>query len=137
MCRHLAYLGAARAARRPAGRSAARAGPAVLGAAPAAARHRERRRLRVGWYVDGHDEPARHRGAGPVWADETFADLARVIRARCVLAAVRSATPGMPAGAGAGRAVALGTVAVQPQRCPRRLAAGGCAAGSPARPGRS
>ena len=25
-------------------------------------------------------EPARHRGAGPIWADETFAELARVVR---------------------------------------------------------
>lgn len=55
----------------------------------------------VGWYVDGHDVPARHRGAGPVWADETFADLARVVRSGAVLAAVRSATPGMAPGIGA------------------------------------
>ena len=34
----------------------------------------------IGWYVDGLTEPARHRGAGPIWADETFADLARVVR---------------------------------------------------------
>ncbi len=39
----------------------------------------------IGWYVDGLAEPARHRGSRPIWADETFADLARVIRttARC------------------------------------------------------
>jgi glutamine amidotransferase len=56
----------------------------------------------VGWYVDGDPEPARHRGAGPVWADETFADLVRVIRAPALLAAVRSATAGMaPGGAAA------------------------------------
>ena len=30
----------------------------------------------IGWYVDGLTEPARHRGAGPIWADETFTDLA-------------------------------------------------------------
>lgn len=52
----------------------------------------------IGWYADGSAEPARHRGAGPVWADETFADLARVIRTPALLAAVRSATPGMPPG---------------------------------------
>jgi gamma-glutamyl hercynylcysteine S-oxide hydrolase len=52
----------------------------------------------VGWYVDGDPEPARHRDAGPVWADETLADLARVVRSRAVLAAVRSATAGMAAG---------------------------------------
>lgn len=55
----------------------------------------------VGWYVDGLAEPARHRGAGPVWADETFADLARVVRTRACLAAVRSATDGMAPGAAA------------------------------------
>ncbi len=52
----------------------------------------------VGWYVDGFDEPARHRGAGPIWADETFADLSRVTRTTGLLAAVRSATIGMAAG---------------------------------------
>jgi glutamine amidotransferase len=52
----------------------------------------------IGWYVDGFTEPARHRGAGPVWADETFADLARAITARALLAAVRSGTPGMTPG---------------------------------------
>lgn len=55
----------------------------------------------VGWYVDGDPVPARHRGAGPIWADETFTDLARVVTSRAVLAAVRSATAGMPAGQGA------------------------------------
>lgn len=43
-------------------------------------------------------EPARHRGAGPVWADETFAELARVISTSALLAAVRSATLGMVGG---------------------------------------
>ncbi len=55
----------------------------------------------IGWYADGCAEPARHRGAGPVWADETFADLARVVSTRALLAAVRSATPGMAPGAAA------------------------------------
>jgi glutamine amidotransferase len=52
----------------------------------------------VGWYVPGDPLPARHRGVGPVWADETFADLGRVIRSTGVLAAVRSATEGMAYG---------------------------------------
>jgi glutamine amidotransferase len=52
----------------------------------------------VGWYVDGFDEPARHRAAVPIWADETFADLSRVIRSTGFLAAVRSATIGMSPG---------------------------------------
>lgn len=42
--------------------------------------------------------PARHRGAGPVWADETFTELGRVIHTRALLAAVRSATVGMVGG---------------------------------------
>jgi glutamine amidotransferase len=55
----------------------------------------------VGWYAEGDPVPARHRGSGPIWADETFADLARVVRSRAVLAAVRSATAGSPPGTAA------------------------------------
>jgi glutamine amidotransferase len=36
--------------------------------------------------------PARYRRAGPIWADLSFADLARVVRSGAVLAAVRDAT---------------------------------------------
>ncbi|HWU09848.1 MAG TPA: ergothioneine biosynthesis protein EgtC [Streptomyces sp.] len=46
----------------------------------------------VGWYADGDPVPGRYRGAGPVWGDETFADLARVVRSTALLAAVRDAT---------------------------------------------
>ncbi|MFD9905897.1 ergothioneine biosynthesis protein EgtC [Streptomyces sp. NPDC059063] len=46
----------------------------------------------VGWYADGDPVPARYRRAGPVWGDPSFADLARVVRSRAVLAAVRDAT---------------------------------------------
>jgi len=60
----------------------------------------------VGWYPDDPPAstpesaraPARHRGAGPVWADETFAELSRVISTSALLAAVRSATVGMAGG---------------------------------------
>jgi glutamine amidotransferase len=52
----------------------------------------------VGWYVPGDPTPARHRGVGPVWADETFAELARVIGSTAFLAALRSATEGMAHG---------------------------------------
>ena len=55
----------------------------------------------IGWYVEGFTEPARHRGTGPIWGDETFLDLTRVIRSTALLAAVRSATVGMPGGQGA------------------------------------
>ncbi|WP_225829985.1 ergothioneine biosynthesis protein EgtC [Streptomyces sp. NK08204] len=46
----------------------------------------------VGWYASGDPVPARYRRAGPIWADVSFADLARVVRAGAVLAAVRDAT---------------------------------------------
>jgi glutamine amidotransferase len=46
----------------------------------------------VGWYAPGDPVPARYRRTGPVWADPSFADLARVVRSGAVLAAVRDAT---------------------------------------------
>ena len=55
----------------------------------------------VGWYAPGDPEPARYRQAGPMWADESFADLARVTRSGAILAAVRDATPGSASGAAA------------------------------------
>jgi glutamine amidotransferase len=55
----------------------------------------------LGWYVPGDPQPARHRGEGPVWGDETFADLARTVRTSAVLAALRSSTEGMVSGKGA------------------------------------
>lgn len=51
-----------------------------------------------GWYapeVDG--EPAVYRSNAPMWADRSFASIAPKIRSRTILAAVRSATPGLPA----------------------------------------
>ena len=98
MCRHLAYVGA----------------PVRLGALLSdpphslvrqswAPRHQDHGVVNadgfgIGWYVDAVAEPARHRAAGPIWADETFLDLARVVRSGAVLAAVRSATVGMQGG---------------------------------------
>ena len=64
----------------------------------------------VGWYgsdaSDGPDgsnisdvlEPARYRQAVPIWADQSFADLARVTRTGALLAVVRNATPGTSQG---------------------------------------
>jgi len=49
----------------------------------------------VGWYAPGDPLPARYRRAIPIWADRSFADVARVTSSRAVLAAVRSATSGM------------------------------------------
>lgn len=48
----------------------------------------------VGWYTA--DGPVRYRRDRPLWTDEGFAGLARSVRAGAVLAAVRSATVGMP-----------------------------------------
>ena len=98
MCRHLAYVGRSRRA-------------AELLTDPPHSLVRQswapRRQVNgimnvdgfgLGWYVPDDPQPARHRGFGPVWADETFADLARTVRTTALLAAVRSATEGMAAG---------------------------------------
>ena len=50
----------------------------------------------VGFWSDERAEPARYRRAVPMWADASFASLAGVVRSRCVVAAVRSATAGTP-----------------------------------------
>ena len=99
MCRHLAYLGA----------------PATLRdllIEPSHGLYRQSwapRRQRhgtvnadgfgVGWYAPGDPVPARYRREGPIWADRSFADLARVTRSTAILAAVRSATEGTAVGA--------------------------------------
>ncbi|GAA3035329.1 hypothetical protein GCM10020000_10990 [Streptomyces olivoverticillatus] len=46
----------------------------------------------VGWYAPGDPRPARYRRTGPMWADPSFADLARVVHTGALLAAVRDAT---------------------------------------------
>jgi glutamine amidotransferase len=51
----------------------------------------------VGFYADARPEPARWRSNRPMWGDASFASVAPVIWSGCVLAAVRSATAGMPA----------------------------------------
>lgn len=92
MCRHLAYLGP----------------PLPLGAVLAEPAHSlfrqswEPRRqahgtvnadgFGVGWYAEGDPVPARYRRTGPIWADLSFGDLARVVPSGAVLAAVRDAT---------------------------------------------
>ncbi|MFG1664758.1 ergothioneine biosynthesis protein EgtC [Streptomyces sp. Y7] len=92
MCRHLAYLGP----EEPLGR--------LLVAPPHGLFHQSwaPRRQRygtvnadgfgVGWYAEGDPAPARYRRAGPIWADPSFADIARVVRSTALLAAVRDAT---------------------------------------------
>ncbi|MEU5217121.1 ergothioneine biosynthesis protein EgtC [Streptomyces sp. NPDC020807] len=46
----------------------------------------------VGWYAEGDPVPARYRRTGPIWADLSFHDLARVVRTGAFLGAVRGAT---------------------------------------------
>jgi glutamine amidotransferase len=55
----------------------------------------------VGFYVPGRAEPARWRSARPLWGEASFASVAPALSSGCVLAAVRSATPGMPIEEGA------------------------------------
>jgi glutamine amidotransferase len=51
-----------------------------------------------GWGVGFFDQqaPRRWRSAAPLWGDASFASVAPVLRSGCVVAAVRSATVGMP-----------------------------------------
>ncbi|GAA1756486.1 ergothioneine biosynthesis protein EgtC [Luedemannella helvata] len=97
MCRHLAYLGP----------------PAPLSALLFDAPHALARQswaprdmrgggtinadgFGVGWYPPGATTPVRYRRAGPLWSDPTLPALAAATSAGAVLAAVRSATVGMP-----------------------------------------
>ncbi|RDH77583.1 ergothioneine biosynthesis protein EgtC [Mycolicibacterium moriokaense] len=52
-----------------------------------------------GWgvgFFDGDGTVRRWRSAAPLWGDANFASLAPVLHSRCVVAAVRSASVGMP-----------------------------------------
>jgi glutamine amidotransferase len=96
VCRHLAWLGEPRSLAdlllRPAH------GLLVQSYAP----RRQRNGLMnadgwgVGFYSDSQPEPARWRASRPLWGDASFASVAPTISSTCVLAAVRSATAGMP-----------------------------------------
>jgi len=50
----------------------------------------------AGWYRTGYSAPVRYRRAVPMWTDLGFAAVAQVTSSGAVLAAVRSATVGMP-----------------------------------------
>jgi glutamine amidotransferase len=50
----------------------------------------------VGWFAAAASEPLRYRRAGPMWTDTTLPGLAAVTGSGALLAAVRSATVGMP-----------------------------------------
>lgn len=97
MCRHLAYLGPA----------VPLAGPlldaphALLRQAYAPRDMRGGGTVNVdgfgaGWYGAEGADPVRYRSARPIWSDTAFAGLAATIRTGALLAAVRSATVGMP-----------------------------------------
>ncbi len=97
MCRHLAYLGA-----RPRSLAALLLEPEHGLLVQSYAPRRQRNGLMnadgwgVGFYAGSRPEPARWRSNRPLWADASFASVAPVITSTCVLAAVRSATAGMP-----------------------------------------
>ncbi|MEV2252780.1 ergothioneine biosynthesis protein EgtC [Streptomyces sp. NPDC050147] len=63
----------------------------------------------VGWYAEGDPVPARYRRSGPIWGDQSFADLSRVVRSGAVLAAVRDATEAGADGEAAAAPFAAGT----------------------------
>ena len=97
MCRHLAWLGAPRSLHEllleP------EHGLLVQSYAP----RRQRNGLMnadgwgAGFFTAARPEPARWRSSRPLWSDASFASVAPVIFSTCILAAVRSATAGMPA----------------------------------------
>lgn len=50
----------------------------------------------VGWYPPGANAPVRYRSAMPIWSDASLPALASATSAGAILAAVRSATVGLP-----------------------------------------
>ena len=50
----------------------------------------------IGFFDDDNSAPRRWRSATPLWGDASFASIAPVLRSGCVVAAVRSASVGMP-----------------------------------------
>lgn len=96
MCRHLAWLGAPRTVS-----SLVLDPPFGLAHQSYAPRRQSRGRLNadgwgVGFYAADRDEPVRWRSEKPLWGDASFASVAPVLSSGAVLAAVRSATVGMP-----------------------------------------
>ncbi|MFI2372775.1 ergothioneine biosynthesis protein EgtC [Streptomyces sp. NPDC018833] len=92
MCRHLAYLGPPE----PLGALLTEPDHALMRQSWAPRRQRygtvNADGFGVGWYAKGDPLPARYRRAGPIWADLSFTDLARVVSSEALLAAVRDAT---------------------------------------------
>ncbi|MFG2026336.1 ergothioneine biosynthesis protein EgtC [Streptomyces sp. NPDC048825] len=92
MCRHLAYLGP----EEPLGRLLVEPAHSLFRQSWAPRRQRHGTvnadGFGVGWYAEGDPVPGRYRRTGPIWGDQSFADLARVVRSGALLAAVRDAT---------------------------------------------
>ncbi|WP_405877787.1 ergothioneine biosynthesis protein EgtC [Streptomyces sp. NBC_01136] len=92
MCRHLAYLGPAE----PLGRLLVEPPHSLFRQSWAPRRQRHGTvnadGFGVGWYAEGDPVPARYRRPGPIWGDQSFADLARVVKTTALLGAVRDAT---------------------------------------------
>jgi glutamine amidotransferase len=110
MCRHLAWLGEQRSIAR-----VVLDGEHSLLEQSWAPREQRRGRLNadgfgVGWYTGVRPEPARYRRVQPIWTDASFASVAGVVSSHCVLAAVRSATIGMPIEETAAAPFTAGTV---------------------------
>jgi glutamine amidotransferase len=96
LCRHLAWLGEPRTVS-----SLVLDPPFGLHRQSYAPRRQNRGLLNadgwgVGFYVPGREQPVRWRSAKPLWGDASFASVAPVLSSGAVLAAVRSATAGMP-----------------------------------------
>jgi gamma-glutamyl hercynylcysteine S-oxide hydrolase len=96
MCRHIAWLGSPRAL-----------GDLVLTPSHGlltqsyAPRRQAHGRINadgwgVGYFAPGRAEPARWRASRPLWNDASFSSVAPTISSTCIIAAVRSATVGMP-----------------------------------------
>ncbi|GAB2909391.1 ergothioneine biosynthesis protein EgtC [Nonomuraea fastidiosa] len=96
MCRHAAWLGAARTLA-----SLIHEPPyglLVQSYAPRRQRHGliNADGYGMGWYDPARPEPVRYRRSVPMWTDANLPALAEIARSTCLLAAVRSATVGMP-----------------------------------------
>jgi gamma-glutamyl hercynylcysteine S-oxide hydrolase len=109
MCRHLAYLGPPATLR-----SVIIEPPHGLYTQSWAPRRQRHGTVNadgvgVGWYAADDPVPARYRQTGPIWGDESFADVARVTRAGAILAVVRDATAGTDPGLAAVTPFAAGS----------------------------
>ncbi|WP_345400169.1 class II glutamine amidotransferase [Nonomuraea salmonea] len=96
MCRHAAWLGAARPLT-----SLIHQPPHGLLTQSYAPRRQRHGTINadgygMGWYDPARAEPVRYRRSVPMWTDANLTALAEIARSACLLAAVRSATVGMP-----------------------------------------